>query len=365
MTVKTKSHVKAGRNMKLASWFSLSGALAVVLFGGPIMVAEGRSESNSQAAPTSTIAQTEVPIPPPGTDTQGPNSAPTLPSDDQSPAPMPTEPAPDPAEPSTPDTNVDPSTPEADDSQTPSPTDTPPTQGPNTAPDVQQIPDSTSESAQPREENIVFVRTAEGASTGEVVDNPARFNQIVGSGRLIVNGDDQVTGYYFTVSGLPPSQALPYHFHSARNGSTPTSCEGDKGIVEDEAAGAVITPLSDVAPLQSTATGIGIVGTASSPIQLPTPVPLADIGYLNIHADPSVTSGIVCANVPLQPISFTPTETPIPESSSAPAPGEPSTDVDPSTPEADDSQTPPSTDVPSMEPQNPPTQGPNTAPQTP
>jgi hypothetical protein len=164
-----------------------------------------------------------------------------------------------------------------------------------------------------------------------------------------VNEDDQVTGYYFTVTGLGPSQTLPYHFHSSKSGSTPTSCEGDKGVLEDEAAGAIITPLNEIAPLQSTASGLGVVGSASSPVQLPNPVPLEDIGYLNIHANESIESGFVCANVPLKPVRF--------ESSAAqplapePSPG---TTTEPS---------PEPSPIPSPESnQNPPTQGPNTAP---
>ncbi len=61
---------------------------------------------------------------------------------------------------------------------------------------------------------LSFVSSAEEAETAEIADNPERFSQVIGSGRLIVNADDQVTGYYFTLGGLPQNQTLPYHFHN-------------------------------------------------------------------------------------------------------------------------------------------------------
>ncbi len=265
------------------------------------------------------------------------------------------------------------------------------TQGPNTAPVLQdnQTPEPTesptSQETETRTENIVFVSTTEGSPTSEIEGESERFSQIIGSGRLLVNEDDQVTGYYFTVTGLGPSQTLPYHFHSSKSGSAPTSCEGDKGVLEDEAVGAVITPLSEIAPLQSTASGLGMVGSASSPIQLPNPVPLEDIGYLNIHANESVESGFVCANVPLKPVMYKssaqpvapapspepmmePSPTPSPESDQTPPTQGPNTAPVP--PGLQDNQGPessPESSPPTMEPSpgpanNPPTQGPNTAP---
>ncbi len=88
------------------------------------------------------------------------------------------------------------------------------------------------------------------------------------------------------------------------NEGTPTSCEGDKAVLEDEAAGGILLPLNDIAPLQTTANGVAIIGSASSPIQLPSPVPLEDIGYLNIHANQDPASGIACANVRINPGGF-------------------------------------------------------------
>ncbi len=94
MTVKGKFRLKVGRKARLASWLSLSGALAMVLFGGPAVIAEGRSESSGRAASkgqvTPTIlAQTEAPPggASPGVDTQGPNAAPDA---QQAPFPEPT-----------------------------------------------------------------------------------------------------------------------------------------------------------------------------------------------------------------------------------------------------------------------------------
>jgi len=321
MTVKGKFQFKAGRKAKLASWLSLSGALAMVLFGGPALIAEGRSESSGRAASqgegTPTIlAQTEAPPggASPGLDTQGPNAAPDV---QESPSPGPAESPAGPTESPSPDAQQAPF-PE------PTPTESPATDEPappeSPSPDAQQAPfpeptptespspepteSPTSESTETREENIVFVSTAEEAETAEVADNPERFSQVLGSGRLIVDADNQVTGYYFTLGGLPQNQTLPYHFHNVENEGTPTSCEGDKAVLEDEAAGGILLPLNDIAPLQTTANGIAIIGSASSPIQLPSPVPLEDIGYLNIHANQDPASGIACANVRINPGGF-------------------------------------------------------------
>lgn len=389
MTVIDKIRAKAGLTLGLAACLTLGGALAVALSGGLSAMAEGRSKTIAQLETSQQTAPDENP---PAGDTQSPVEA------------APEDPG------TTPDTG-DTQAParQEDNQQTPQPTETLPpgpgdTQGPNTAPDIQnnQTPEptespapettDTSQESETRTENIVFVSTTEGSVTSEIEGESERFSQIVGSGRLLVNEDDQVTGYYFTVTGLGPSQTLPYHFHSSKSGSTPTSCEGDKGVLEDEAAGAVITSLSEIAPLQSTASGLGVVGSASSPVQLPNPVPLEEIGYLNIHATEDPTSGIVCANVPLKPVKFessaqpvapVPSPEPSPESSPVPSPEpspmpSPESDQNPPTqgpntapvPPVQDNQSPepsPESSPPTMEPlpeseQNPPTQGPNTAP---
>jgi hypothetical protein len=68
----------------------------------------------------------------------------------------------------------------------------------------------------------------------------------------------------------------------------------------------VLTDLAAIAPLESSAGGFGRVGSSLSPVQLSAPVPLADIGYLNIHSTQGtpVGPGIVCANVRLDPAGF-------------------------------------------------------------
>ena len=154
---------------------------------------------------------------------------------------------------------------------------------------------------------IVLVSTAgETASTRVIPGYQPRFSKILGSGALLVNDEDQVTGYYFATTGLEPSQTLPYHFHGALTGANPTSCEGDKALLDSEVGGGVITDLAAIAPLQSSAGGFGRVGSPFSPVQLSAPVALADIGYLNIHSTQGtpVGPGIVCANVRLDPAGF-------------------------------------------------------------
>ncbi|MBW4487001.1 MAG: hypothetical protein KME12_04345 [Trichocoleus desertorum ATA4-8-CV12] len=154
---------------------------------------------------------------------------------------------------------------------------------------------------------IVLVSTdGETVSTRAIPGYQTRFSRILGSGALLVNAEDQVTGYYFTTTGLEPSQTLPYHFHAAMTGANPTSCEGDKALLDSEVGGDVITDLAAIAPLQSSAGGVGRVGSPFSPVQLPTPVALQDIGYLNIHSTQGtpVGPGIVCANVRLDPAGF-------------------------------------------------------------
>lgn len=166
---------------------------------------------------------------------------------------------------------------------------------------------STEQSSEQRSLPIVLISTAgETANTRAIPGYQTRFSRILGSGALLLNNEDQVTGYYFTTTGLEPSQTLPYHFHAAMTGANPTSCEGDKALIDSEVGGGVITDLAAIAPLQSSAGGVGRVGSPFSPVQLPTPVALQDIGYLNIHSTQGtpVGPGIVCANVRLDPAGF-------------------------------------------------------------
>ncbi|HEY9747759.1 MAG TPA: hypothetical protein V6C63_03725 [Allocoleopsis sp.] len=154
---------------------------------------------------------------------------------------------------------------------------------------------------------IVLVSTAgETANTRTIPGYQPRFSQILGSGALLVNDEDQVTGYYFATTGLEPSQTLAYHFHAAMTGANPTSCEGDKALLASEVAGGVVTDLAAIAPLESSASGFGRVGSPLSPVQLSAPVALSDVGYLNIHSTQGtpVGPGIVCANVRLDPAGF-------------------------------------------------------------
>ncbi|HEY9858525.1 MAG TPA: hypothetical protein V6D16_03395 [Candidatus Obscuribacterales bacterium] len=165
----------------------------------------------------------------------------------------------------------------------------------------------TEQASEQRALPIVLVSTAgETANTRAIPGYQPRFSNILGSGALLLNAENQVTGYYFTTTGLEPSQTLPYHFHAAMNGANPTSCEGDKALIGSEVGGGVITDLAAIAPLQSSGRGVGRVGSLFSPVQLPTPVALQDIGYLNIHSTQGtpVGPGIVCANVRLDPAGF-------------------------------------------------------------
>ncbi|HEY9807321.1 MAG TPA: hypothetical protein V6D04_12180, partial [Candidatus Obscuribacterales bacterium] len=173
-------------------------------------------------------------------------------------------------------------------------------------PAIQQ-PAPTEQAAGLRSLPIVLVSTAgETANTRTIPGYQPRFSQILGSGALLVNDADQVTGYYFATTGLEPSQTLAYHFHNAMTGANPTSCEGDKALLASEVAGGVLTDLAAIAPLESSAGGFGRVGSSLNPVQLSTPVALADIGYLNIHSTQGtpVGPGIVCANVRLDPAGF-------------------------------------------------------------
>jgi hypothetical protein len=128
-----------------------------------------------------------------------------------------------------------------------------------------------------------------------------RFGDAVGDGTLILNADGNVTGYYFIVSDLSPDAKYAYHFHRDIGNGAPTSCEGDKSLVDDETPGGVMLDLGAIAPLNPTASGLAFVGSPTAPVTLPTPVPLSEIGYLNIHAvvDGAVSPGVVCANIRL------------------------------------------------------------------
>ncbi len=144
----------------------------------------------------------------------------------------------------------------------------------------------------------VLVRTIPGY--------PPRFSEVAGSGSLLLNDQNEVTGYYFTVAGLEPGAAYAYHFHAAMNNSTPTSCEGDKALFRGEAGGSVITNLGAIAPIEVNSSGVARVGSSLNPVAIADPVPLSEIGYLNIHPAPdgAVGPGIVCANVRLNPGGF-------------------------------------------------------------
>jgi hypothetical protein len=155
-------------------------------------------------------------------------------------------------------------------------------------------------------EPIAFVATAGEDPGVREVSSFSRFSDVVGSGALMVNAENAVVGYYFTVIGLEPEDSYAYHFHSALNDGVVTSCEGDKALLETEAAGAVIANLGELAPLEVTESGLARVGSPGEPIALSEPIPLAEIGYLNIHPvlQGEVEPGIVCANVRLNPGGF-------------------------------------------------------------
>ncbi|HEY9846769.1 MAG TPA: hypothetical protein V6D03_11305, partial [Candidatus Caenarcaniphilales bacterium] len=256
---------------------SISGALAVVSFGSRAESTEVGSKSyglrsvytKQQAASATTIAQAAEPPAQPAQQAQAgtpndpqtpattpgtPETSPVAPQDTQGPNLAPDPQQAPPAElPATPPAETP--TPVPTDGGIPAPTtpgpETPPALGPNdpapaaepapTEPAVEPVPTEpapaepqAAEEPATRLEYITFVKTTEGAATREIADNPGRFSEIVGSGRLLVNADNQVTGYYFTVSGLEASQTLPYHFHNVKNGRKPATCEGDKGIVDGE-----------------------------------------------------------------------------------------------------------------------------------
>lgn len=134
---------------------------------------------------------------------------------------------------------------------------------------------------------------------------PTRFSEVSGSGALVLRGSD-VVGYYFTVSDLRPEASYAYHLHRTQGGSIPASCEGDKGLVAGEVGGSIMVNLGAIAPLEVNNLGTAIVGSATAPAILPEPVPLAEIGYVNIHPAPegNVGSGTMCANVRLNAGGF-------------------------------------------------------------
>lgn len=156
---------------------------------------------------------------------------------------------------------------------------------------------------------ISFVSTNQAPSVYTVRTVPGyapRFSSAVGSGGLVLNGNREVTGYYFTVGNLDTRTAYAYHFHAARHNGIPTSCEGDKALLRGEAPGEVIADLGSIAPLQPSRRGVGIVGLPGQPIALPHAIPLSEIGYLNIHPiqNGSIAPGVICANVRLNPGGF-------------------------------------------------------------
>src|SRR6476469_4539761 len=112
---------------------------------------------------------------------------------------------------------------------------------------AEETPAPTEQAAGLRSLPIVLVSTAgETANTRTIPGYQPRFSQILGSGALLVNDADQVTGYYFATTGLEPSQTLAYHVHNAMTGANPTSCEGDKALLASEVAGGVLTDLAAI-----------------------------------------------------------------------------------------------------------------------
>lgn len=167
------------------------------------------------------------------------------------------------------------------------------------------IAQSTSEDSMM--EPLTLVMTGEDANTRMIPGYKERFSDIVGSGAVMLNEDGEVTAYYMTVSGLESDQDYAYHFHNSMTDSMPTSCEGDKMLVRGETAGGVITDLTAIAPLEVSQNGVARVGSMLDPVELPEPVPLTEIGYLNIHPAPAgqVGPGMICANVRLNAAGFT------------------------------------------------------------
>src|SRR6478672_4871228 len=68
---------------------------------------------------------------------------------------------------------------------------------------AEETPAPTEQAAGLRSLPIVLVSTAgETANTRTIPGYQPRFSQILGSGALLVNDEDQVTGYYFATTGL-------------------------------------------------------------------------------------------------------------------------------------------------------------------
>jgi hypothetical protein len=156
---------------------------------------------------------------------------------------------------------------------------------------------------------ISLVSTNEDASVYTIRRIPGyqpRFSNAVGSGALLLNTNREVTGYYFIINHLNMRTSYAYRFHAATRNHIPTSCEGERAFFEGETAGDVILDLGAIAPLESSRRGVAFVGSPRNPIELPQPIPVADIGYLNIHSmqDSSTRPSMACANIRLNPGGF-------------------------------------------------------------
>ncbi|NJL21762.1 MAG: hypothetical protein HC895_14670 [Leptolyngbyaceae cyanobacterium SM1_3_5] len=153
---------------------------------------------------------------------------------------------------------------------------------------------------------IAIVSTTRPASIRtirEVSGYPQRFSYTVGSGALIVNAANQVTGYYFSISDLEARAAYTYGLFSSRNQGSLTSCEGARSLTQRETAGELLLDLGGTAPLTASTRGVAFVGSIDRPISLPEPIPLDSIGYLYIQPAPDATlnSSEFCANIRLNP----------------------------------------------------------------
>ncbi|MBD2089314.1 hypothetical protein H6F67_05540 [Microcoleus sp. FACHB-1515] len=137
----------------------------------------------------------------------------------------------------------------------------------------------------------------------EVGGYPQRFSYTVGSGALILNAANQVTGYYFTMNDLEARTAYTYGLFSSHNQGVPTSCEGARNLTQRESAGELLLDLSETAPLTASNRGVAFIGSIDRPITLSEPIPLESIGYLYIQPVPeaALTSSEFCANVRLNP----------------------------------------------------------------
>lgn len=153
---------------------------------------------------------------------------------------------------------------------------------------------------------IAIVSTTRPASirtVREVRGYPQRFSYAVGSGALILNAANQVTGYYFTIGDLEGRTTYIYGLYRSRNRGLPTSCEGARNLTDRETAGELLLDLSETAPLVASTRGVAFIGSIDRPIALPEPIPLESIGYLYIQPVPeaALDSSEFCANIRLNP----------------------------------------------------------------